>query len=134
MSDPRPWIKVSVDLPRHPKTQMLSDRAFRDLVTLWCFAGEFKNSGVFSEKILKKIVKNRQKNELIDAGFLTVSDGAEPVYTLHDWEVHQTSPEHIKKKKRMSNGGSLAMHKRWHEDRGIISEHCTHCQKAISTL
>ena len=39
------YIRIDVLLPEHPKTDGLSDKAFRTLVELWCWCGLNRTDG-----------------------------------------------------------------------------------------
>lgn len=135
MSDPRGWIKVSTGFASHPKTLELSDRAFRCLISLWCYAGAQETDGFLSEKSVKNFAKPKDFRELLETNFLEKTE-KNGVYYLHDWGEHQVSKEVRRQaasgvKKTRGRAGTLGMHQRWHAGRGVVAEGCEHCQQAM---
>jgi len=87
MPDDRLYIKVHNGMPEHPKVVGLSDRAFRALVSLWCYCDrnntDGKVPGVVALKESRKAV-----TELEKAGLLRPA-GSD--WTCHDFLEHQRS-------------------------------------------
>jgi hypothetical protein len=91
------WIRIDVLLPDHPKTDGMSDKAFRTLIELWCWCGLNRTDGFVRESKWKTFGTEKARAQL-----LRVPDGckhgwAEPVdggYMMHDFvgpDGHQRS-------------------------------------------
>ena len=61
------YIRVDVLLPEHPKVEGLSDKAFRALITLWCYCGRQRTDGAVTRKQWEAWPP-RVRAELIAAG------------------------------------------------------------------
>jgi len=129
--DPRPYITLTNEYPRHRKIRGLSDAAFRLHVTLLTTANEDRSDGVVQEIDLNSKGPKARK-ELIDAGL--VEDHGKGHFELHHYLEHNPSSAEIseriqEKRKSGSIGGQRSAHKRHHVDRGIINPDCDLCQK-----
>lgn len=102
-----PWIKVSVDLPRHPKSQRLAARlddpkAWIYVVQLWAWIAEYEATGEVQGEDAALLVARGAGwagdpdtfcRAMISAGFLdTTPDGL----AIHDWE--EWAGAHVEKK------------------------------------
>ena len=47
--DYRLFIKIHNGFPEHPKTGGLSDRAFRNLIELWCYCSRNLTDGIVTK-------------------------------------------------------------------------------------
>ena len=127
--DGRPWIKLTIEYPRHRKIRGLSDRAFRLHITLLALCAEEKNDGVILPADLNMFGPKYGK-ELCAAGLVHKDAGR---YFLHDYLEHQTSAEKVKASKaerdeNSSVGGKKGSHIRWHVKRGKVEPECYYCQ------
>ena len=90
------YIRVDVLLPEHPKVEGLSDKAFRALITLWCYCGRQRSDGIVTGKQWKAIPP-KVRAELATAGLVHPMDiGGGCV--MHDYtgpSGHQRSREEI---------------------------------------
>ena len=90
------YIRVDVLLPDHPKIEELSDKAFRALITLWCYCGLHRNDGIVTARKWKT-VPVKVRDELVEHGL------AEPIdigggCVMHDFvgpDGHQRSRQEI---------------------------------------
>ncbi|MBT2537238.1 hypothetical protein [Arthrobacter sp. ISL-69] len=130
--DPRIYITLTNEYPRHKKIRGLSDAAFRLHVTLITIANEDRSDGVVEPvDLLSKGPK--PKKELLDAGLVEDHGGGR--YVLHDYLKHQPSAKEIEERieaKRRSGavGGLKSAHKRHHLDKGVRNPDCELCQKS----
>lgn len=87
------FIKVSDHMPDHPKVVGLSDKAFRAMVTLWCYCSRYRTDGVVVPAVWKKEAPGKVGRELIAAGLAAERPdaGAE----MHNYLVRQRSREQI---------------------------------------
>jgi len=127
--DPRPWIKLTIEYPRHRKIRGLSDRAFRLHITLLALAAEEKSDGVILEADLNMFGPKHGK-ELLAAGLVHKDAGR---YYLHDYTAHQTAAAKVRatvaeKRQHSSKGGIIGTHKRWHVNEGVVNPDCPLCQ------
>jgi len=125
----KPYIAVTNEFPDHPKTMELSDKAFRKLVTLWCWCNRNKTDGRVPKGYLNEHIPPKVRKELIDHEWLEKRDGE---WFAHDYLDHQKSRVEIDqltqdKKASGSRGGMVAAHKRWHLDRGEFDPNCLLC-------
>lgn len=58
MADPRKWIKISLDLPRHPKMAVVSAPARWLFVEMLCYCSEYMTDGVVPEVVAKRLASN----------------------------------------------------------------------------
>jgi len=56
MSDYRLFIKLHNGFPEHPKAVGLTDRAFRNLIELWCYCSRNLTDGLVPKSQTKKIL------------------------------------------------------------------------------
>jgi hypothetical protein len=106
------YIRVDVLLPEHPKVEGLSDKAFRALITLWCYCGRQRTDGAVTRKQWEAWPP-KVRAELITAGLVRpvdLSSGA----AMHDFLEHQRSREEIDElSARRSEAGKKAAEARW---------------------
>lgn len=88
----RLYIKLHNGFPEHPKTGDLSDRAFRNLVELWCYCSRNLTDGIVTKTQSKKILTPKSLRELLDAGYVIEHEN---VYEMHDYLNHQMSAQEV---------------------------------------
>jgi hypothetical protein len=82
------YIRVDVLLPEHPKTDGLSDKAFRTLIELWCWCGLNRTDGFVRDAKWKTFGTKAARDQLQRApvgckhGFAERVDGG---YQMHDY-------------------------------------------------
>lgn len=92
MSNYRSFIKVCQDMPDHPKFMDLSDRAFRDIVSLWCWCAKYQTDGQVQAAKWAKQTTPESAKELITKGLVEPEgDG----FRIHDYLDHQQSKAQI---------------------------------------
>ena len=93
--DSRPWIKVSVDMWRHPKIADLTAAQFRTLIAMWSIAMEYQTDGVLDIRFLRSQgLQQRSFQAIADAGLAEFSDDGSTI-VMHDYLDHQSSSEQI---------------------------------------
>lgn len=127
--DTRPWIKLTIEYPRHRKIRGLSDKAFRLHVTLLALCAEEKNDGHILPADLN-MYGPRAGKELRDVGLV---DKTPDGWVLHDYTRHQTCAETVTKAtttkaKAGALGGKKSVHTRLHVGRGQYDPECPWCQ------
>lgn len=106
----RLFIKVHHNFPEHRKTEELSDKAFRQLITAWCFCARNLTDGHLSDAQARKLFTPKTIGELTKVGYLhSVSSGWE----MHQYTEHQMSSAdiadlHGKRTAAGSRGGKAA--------------------------
>jgi len=109
MADARTFIKVHDGIYEHPKVEELSDKAFRHLITLWCFCSRNYTDGKVPERTWKRITTSATSRELISN---RLAEAAEGGYEMHDYLEHQRSRaeiEYLTEKRRVvGKKGGLA--------------------------
>lgn len=128
--DPRIYITLANEYPRHRKIRGLSDAAFRLHVTLLTIANEDRSDGAV-ESVDLAMKGPKPKKELLDAGLVKDLGGGK--YELHDYLKHQPSAKEIEdriedKRRYGATGGARSAHNKWHVKRGIVSPDCGLCQ------
>lgn len=88
-SERRQYIAVEVGMPRHPKVEGLSDKAFRILILCWASCHEHLTDGVVPREAWLKRGPAKARAELITAGL--VHDEGELGLVMHDYLEHQQS-------------------------------------------
>lgn len=113
------YIRVDVLLPEHPKIEGLSDKAFRALMTLWCYCGRQRSDGIVTAKQWKKWPP-KVRNELILAGLahqMDIGGGC----VMHDFtgpDGHQRSRQEIEEaSEARSEKARHAANTRWGKGR-----------------
>lgn len=86
------WLRLYDDLLDDPKIQMLSDRAFRMLINLWCLAK--RNDGVISGDMNSMVFSLRwPRGKILDTLQALISAGliekVETGYEPHNWKKRQ---------------------------------------------
>ena len=115
------YIRVDVLLPEHPKTDGLSDKAFRTLIELWCWCGLNRTDGFVREAKWKTFGSRVARDQLLRIpagqkhGFAEKVDGG---YLMHDFTGdpggHQRSREEIDElSQRRAESGRRGAAKRW---------------------
>ena len=66
MADSRRWVKISLDLPRHPKMMVVSVPARWLFVELLCYCSEYMTDGVVPEVVAKRLASNIASDTLSD--------------------------------------------------------------------
>lgn len=112
--DTRTYITLHDGMPEHPKVEPLTDRAFRDLVSLWCWCSRNRTDGKVPTAVWMKRAGAKIRAELIAAGLVEeTAEGA----LMHDYLEHQRSAAEIdelsaKRRDAGSKGGSKAQAKK----------------------
>lgn len=92
MADERTFIRLHDGMPDHPKIEGLSDRAFRLLVSTWCWCSRQLTDGKVPAKVWTKRGTPAGRRELMDAG-LAVDCGE--YIEMHDYLEHQRSAAEV---------------------------------------
>jgi hypothetical protein len=92
------WLKLSVDLPDHPKVAELSDRAFRALIASWCYAARFEtDAGHVPDSPSRRLgLTPAVARELEEAGLMHRNGTG---WHVHDWTEHQVDPAEMREKR-----------------------------------
>lgn len=77
------YVRIDVLLMEHPKVEELSDRAFRALIGLWCYAGRQHSDGIVTERQWKS-VPPKARAELLAVGLVDPIDIGGAV-VMHDF-------------------------------------------------
>lgn len=124
--DKRPYITVHEGMPWHPKVEGLSDKAFRLLVTTWCWSSLNKTDGHVMGSSWKQRGTPSARRELVDVG-LAEHDDAGGVF-MHDYGEHQrVSSEIAEASQTRAAEGRLGAHVRHHVQAGKTKPGCEHC-------
>lgn len=128
------WFKVDDHLHSHPKTWAASLTA----MGLWSVAGSWSSDqltdGFVPDHMVMALSRGQADlaDELVRAGFWERMDGG---YQFHEWDVdadgtvrNPTRAEALANRRRMSSGGELGNHRRWHEGKGKTDPRCRYCQ------
>ena len=94
MANGKDDIRVALGMPRHPKTLQLiaeaGERAAWALVSLWCFAGENRPSGVLRSPQEAEVASGwRGKRGALHAALVSCGWIDPDGVTLHDWADEQ---------------------------------------------
>ncbi|WP_103348968.1 hypothetical protein [Amycolatopsis sp. CA-128772] len=130
--DPRPYIRVHIGMPDHPKVEVLSDRAYRVITALWCWCADKRTDGVVRRPNWRKRgLTQRIRDELVSAALLEVVDA--DTIQVHDYLDWQQSAEQIADAiAQKRSAGGLGGHKRWHAGAGRFDPTCVHCVRERS--
>lgn len=120
------WIALHDGMPDHPKIEDLSDRAFRALVTLWCWCGRHLTDGAVTAKVWRKHTTPSVRRELVEAGLVDLhDDGSVEMHDYLDWQRSSRDVEQVAAVKRRA--GQMGNHKRWHVEKGVVDPECEWC-------
>lgn len=76
------YIRIDVRLPDHEKMDDLSDKAFRTLITLWCWCGDNLTDGYVREAKWKTFGTKTVREELVAHRLAEPVDGG---WMMHDF-------------------------------------------------
>lgn len=112
------YVRIDVLMPDHPKIEALSDKAFRALVTLWCYCGQQRTDGIVTAKRWNAWPA-KVRAELVAAGLahpLDLGGGAE----MHDYLGHQRSRQEIEEESaKRAEIARNAANARWNRPRAV---------------
>lgn len=128
------WFKVDDHLHSHPKTWAASLAA----MGLWSIAGSWSSDqltdGFIPEHMAKALSRGQIElaEELVTAGFWERAKGG---FQFHEWDRdsdgtvrNPTRAEAVAGRRKMSSGGELGNHRRWHEGKGKKDPTCRYCK------
>lgn len=129
------WFKVDDSLHSHPKVMAASLAA----IGLWSVAGSWSSDhltdGFIPDHMIPSLTRGQIElaKELITAGLWKRARGG---YRFHQWAAdgdgsvrNPTRDEAVAGRRRMSSGGALGNHRRWHMENGKSDPHCRYCQE-----
>jgi hypothetical protein len=126
--DSMTWFKVDDSFYDHPKMYDASDAS----VALWIRAGTWSarnlTDGFVPTGMLARLSGDARTAtaELCNRGMWLRTRGG---YQFHDWHVYQiTKEESVAARSKMSSGGALGNHRRWHGKEGKSDPDCRYCQ------
>jgi hypothetical protein len=93
-NDPRTYITVHDGLPDHPKITGLSDKAFRVLVTGWCWCSRYLTDGVMPMEVWQRQGTAAARLQLLASRMVVESDDHRSV-AFHDYLEHQRSADQV---------------------------------------
>lgn len=130
--DPRPYIRVHIGMPDHPKVEVLTDRAYRVITALWCWCADKRTDGIVRRPNWRKRgLTQRIRDELISATLLEVVDADTiRVHDYLDWQ--QSAAEIADAIAQKRSAGGLGGHTRWHVGAGRYDPGCVHCVRERS--
>jgi hypothetical protein len=107
MADARDFIRIHDSIDEHPKIEALSDRAFRHLISLWCYCSRNLTDGHVAERTWKRLTSTKTARELLDNGLAEHENGG---FVMHDYLEHQRSRADVedlraKRREAGSKGG-----------------------------
>ena len=131
--DKRPGILLAHSMPRHPKIEALSDKAFRVLIWAWCYCSEQRTDGRIPDQAWARLGPARARTELLTP---PITGGSPLAYQrsgyveMHDYLEHQRSAAEIEAlTSARGESGELGAHKRWHVARRVVVQECAYCQQ-----
>lgn len=123
--DERTYIRLHDGMPDHPKVEALSDKAFRLLVTTWCWCSRHLTDGRVPMAVWRKRGTPKARRELVEAGLVEQHDDH---VMMHDYLDHQRSADEVAERKDAKRrAGALGNHNRWHVPRGVYDDQCPIC-------
>ena len=103
--DKRIYITVANTIMEHPKIEVLSDRAFRTLIGLWCWSSKNLKNGEIPLAVWMKRTTAKSREELLRDGLAELTESG--VY-MHDYLKHQNSKEEVEAlREKRTRAGSL---------------------------
>lgn len=131
--DDRLWIRLHDGMPDHPKIEGLSDKAFRLLISTWCWCSRNRTDGHVVVASWTKRGTPAARRELIAAGL--VEDDLAGGVIVHDWDDWQRTAEQIEEfKQRKRDAGAHGAHERWHVKRGLRDPSCEYCNPMANAM
>ena len=122
--DPRAYITLANEAPKHRKIRHLSDTAFRVWIELLTDCNANLTDGEFTAVELYARGK-KAGQEILDAGLAQKHDRG---FILHDYLKHQTAREEVSGLSKMrSEAAKLGNHIRHHEEKGVKKKGCKFC-------
>ena len=90
--DSRIYITVANTIMENPKIEVLSDRAFRSLIGLWCWSSRNLKNGEIPHAVWMMKTTAKTRSELLQNCLAEPTDSG--VY-MHDYLKHQNSKEEV---------------------------------------
>lgn len=125
--DDRPYIRVHEGMPDHPKIEALSDRAFRLLVSTWCWCARQRTDGYVPLRTWQRRGTANARRELVNAGLIEQHADRVEVHDYLDWQRSAADIADAIEQKRLAGG--LGNHVRWHVGAGKYDPTCRHCKR-----
>lgn len=91
------WAKLDDAFPDHPKVLELSDRAFRVIVTAWCYSARHLTDGRVPASSLTNAASRKAALELERAGLWV---RVEDAYVIHDWDDWNPTAEDVQRRRK----------------------------------
>ena len=138
-----PYLNIDDGMDEHPKVEALSDAAFRMHVSAMLYCARRGTDGAIPGAKARRLSDSASDviaAELVRAGVWhdlgegcedsrTCLPGQRGHYIVHDFLQWNHSHDWWEKRAEdQAAKGSKAMHRRWHERRGVFREDCKHCQ------
>lgn len=128
----RRFIFVDAELPDHPKVIGLTDKAFRLLITTWCWSRAYRTEGLVPAAKWKASATRAARTELVKAGL--VDEAFDGNVIVHDWDDWQRTSEQIAAVREAKKvGGAKGNHLRWHVGRGVSDLSCEFCRQGAES-
>lgn len=122
------WFKVDDSFHSHPKVLAASPAALGLWVVAGSWSGATLSEGFIPDHVLPRLLPDSAPlaKELVTAGLWKRTRGG---YRFHDWIAYQPSREEATAgREKMSSGGALGNHRRWHAGKGKSDPRCRYCQ------
>jgi hypothetical protein len=138
-----PYLNIDDGMDEHPKVEGISDAAFRMHVSAMLYSARRGTDGAVPRAKARRLsdtASDAVAGELVRAGvWHDLGEGCDgsktclPAvsghYILHDFLQWNHSADWWEQRSEdQAAKGSKAMHRRWHERRGVFREDCKHCQ------
>lgn len=120
--DPREFIFITASMPQHHKIEGLSDKAFRLLISTWCYCRLARNDGHIAVDKWRRRGTPSTRKELVEAGLF--EDDLTGGVIVHDWDDHQQTIAEIEKS---TTDAARAAHVRHHVNARKPNPLCQYC-------
>lgn len=122
--DPRAYITLANEAPKHRKIRHLSDTAFRVWIELLTDCNANLTDGEFTALELNGRGR-KAGQEILDAGLAQAHGKG---YILHDYLKHQTARQEVSGlSKTRSDAAIYGNHVRHHDAKGVQKKGCRYC-------
>lgn len=123
------WFKVDDSFYDHPKVYDAPDCAVALWIRAGCWAARNLTDGFVPSGMLARLCddSDRAAKELVDRGLWKRTKGG---YQFHDWSAYQPTRGEVQASRdKISSGGLLGAHRRWHAGKGVVDPECQLCQE-----
>ena len=123
------WFRLDGGFAEHPKVIAAGGDAAWLHICAMSYVARMGTDGFVPSGLLSRLCDRRQPERLaerlVEVGLWDAAPGG---WTIHDWHDYQPSAEELQvRRDAKRKAGTFGNHQRWHVERGIVDDECSHC-------